>query len=60
MSEAPKKDGPTQECPACGEDMGLPDDLVLGEVVWCYSCGVELEVVSLEPLHVALFEEEEK
>jgi lysine biosynthesis protein LysW len=40
--------------------MGLPEDVVLGEVVWCFSCGIELEVVSLEPLRVVLFEEEEK
>lgn len=47
-------------CPACGDDVGMPDDAVLGEVIWCYSCGVELEVVSLDPPRVVLFEEEEK
>jgi alpha-aminoadipate carrier protein LysW len=50
----------TEVCPACGDDMGLPDDIVLGEVVWCFSCGIELEVVSLEPVRIELFEEEEK
>jgi len=39
----------------------MPEDrVVLGEVLWCASCGAELEVVSVEPLAVSLFEEEEK
>ena len=47
-------------CPACGYKQTLAPDVVLGEVVWCDSCGAELEVVSLEPLRVDLFEDEEK
>ena len=47
-------------CPACGEPLNLDPEVVLGEVVWCDHCGVELEVISTEPVQLELFEEEEK
>jgi len=47
-------------CPACGARATLPEDVVLGEIVWCDDCGAELEVVSTEPVRLELFEEEEK
>jgi alpha-aminoadipate carrier protein LysW len=47
-------------CPACGAAVDLPEDPVLGEVIWCDGCGAELEIMALEPLRVELFEEEEK
>ncbi len=47
-------------CPACGGELDLPDEPILGEVIWCEACGAELEVMSLSPLKIALFEEEEK
>jgi|GEM_PF-1238031 alpha-aminoadipate carrier protein LysW len=49
-----------EACPACGVKVTLEPDVVLGEVVWCANCGAELEVVSLDPIRVDLFEEEEK
>jgi lysine biosynthesis protein LysW len=49
-----------ERCPACGKELLLEPDVVLGEVVWCDHCGVELEIVSLQPIRVDLFEEEEK
>ena len=47
-------------CPACGSIVELDSEVVLGEVVWCDHCGAELEVISLEPPTLDLFEEEEK
>jgi len=47
-------------CPACGVAVSLAEDIVLGEVVWCDHCGAELEVISVEPVRLELFEEEEK
>lgn len=47
-------------CVACGAELELPDGIVLGEVLWCADCGVELEVIRLDPLQLELFEEEEK
>ena len=47
-------------CPLCDEDIDLDDDVEVGEVVTCSACDNELEVVSLEPLLLSEWEEEEK
>lgn len=47
-------------CPLCDEDVEISDDAELSEVVVCPSCEHELEIVSLEPLQLIEFEEEEK
>jgi len=47
-------------CPECAADVEVPDDTLEGELLICDRCAVELEVISLEPLKVELFEEEEK
>lgn len=40
-------------CPECDATLTLTD-VIEGEIVPCPDCGIELEVVSVEPLHVAL------
>jgi alpha-aminoadipate carrier protein LysW len=50
----------TPVCPACGSDVATPDDVALGEVLFCENCGAELEVIGTEPVRLDLFEEEEK
>jgi alpha-aminoadipate carrier protein LysW len=47
-------------CPACGVDVPMPYGVVVGEVLVCAHCGAEVEVISLEPLLLEFFEEEEK
>jgi len=47
-------------CPACGLDVAIPSDPMLGELLFCDACGAEIEVISLEPVRVSLYEEEEK
>lgn len=47
-------------CPLCDEDVDLADDIELSEVVVCPHCENEVEVVSLDPLTLAEWEEEEK
>lgn len=47
-------------CPLCDEDIELDDDIELAEVVVCANCENELEIVSLEPLALVEWEEEEK
>lgn len=47
-------------CPVCDEDIDLDDDVELSEVVVCSSCEREVEVVSLDPLTLVEWEEEEK
>ncbi len=40
------------ECPVCGAELVLSDDLVLGELLECHDCGTELEVTGLDPVLV--------
>ncbi len=37
------------KCPVCDADVKVTDDAMVGELLTCGDCGVELEVVSLEP-----------
>ncbi len=50
----------TAECPECGADVTLPDDAVDGEIIQCEECGVDLEVLGLNPPTVDLAPEEEE
>lgn len=43
----------SSNCPECDAALGLAN-VVQGEIVVCPDCGVDLEVVGLEPLQVAL------
>jgi len=47
-------------CPECAAEIELGDDVMEGEIVDCPDCGVELEVVSLDPLALDLAPEEEE
>ena len=47
-------------CPECGAATNLNDDVVEGEIIECEECGAELEVVSINPLELALAPEEEE
>ena len=38
------------ECTECGAALELGSDLEMGEIVVCADCGVEWEVMSLEPI----------
>ena len=50
----------TWTCEECGADIEVPDDAELGELVACPQCAVEFEVMSMEPLELSIFEEDEK
>lgn len=41
-------------CPECEVTIILSADLLDGEIIQCPDCGVELEVLSTEPLALAL------
>jgi alpha-aminoadipate carrier protein LysW len=43
----------SSNCPECDAALALAN-VVQGEIVVCPDCGVDLEVVGLEPLQVAL------
>lgn len=48
------------ECPECGTEVKLPDDVVENEIVECGACGEELEVISIDPLQLDLAPEEQE
>jgi len=47
-------------CPECVAELDLDADTVVAEIVVCPDCGVELEVVSVDPLEVELAPEVEE
>jgi alpha-aminoadipate carrier protein LysW len=48
------------ECPVCAAAVALSEDTVQGELITCPECGVELEVISLEPPQLAEAPQEEE
>jgi alpha-aminoadipate carrier protein LysW len=49
----------TAHCPECDAELTL-SDVIQGEIVVCSDCGVDLEVVSLDPLTLDLAPMEEE
>jgi alpha-aminoadipate carrier protein LysW len=37
------------ECVECGAELDLHEDLEVGEIVDCPTCGTELEVIDVDP-----------
>jgi alpha-aminoadipate carrier protein LysW len=48
------------ECPECAAELDLAPDVEEGEILVCPDCGVELEVMSLEPITLELAPEVEE
>lgn len=48
------------ECVECGAEVDLADDVEVGEIVDCGTCGSELEVVEVEPVVLELAPELEE
>jgi alpha-aminoadipate carrier protein LysW len=48
------------ECPECGADVLVSVDVEEGEILSCQDCGVELEVLSAEPVKFGLAPSEEE
>lgn len=47
---------PTAVCPECDEEVYVDADSEQGDVVACDECGVELEVVGLDPVELDRYE----
>jgi len=41
-------------CPDCNAEFNIPDDVMIGEIVSCPDCGLDLEVVKVEGSNVEL------
>jgi len=48
---------PTGTCPECEAEVHVDTDTDKGETVDCEECGVQLEVVGLDPVELDLVEE---
>ncbi|MBN2390504.1 MAG: lysine biosynthesis protein LysW [Anaerolineae bacterium] len=48
------------ECPECAAEIQLADDAIVHEIVVCPDCGMELEVLSLDPPTVDYAPQEEE
>ena len=48
------------KCIECGTEIVLPNDVVENEILDCEACGIELEVISLDPPELALAPEEQE
>ena len=44
-------------CPECDSPIDLDTEIDAGETLQCEECGVELEVVSVDPIELAPLEE---
>ena len=47
-------------CPDCSQSVPVPTDALAGEILACGSCEAELEVVTLDPVALALAPELEE
>ena len=48
------------ECPVCGADITMEPGTVVGELLECTDCGIELEVISVDPFKVDEAPQEEE
>jgi alpha-aminoadipate carrier protein LysW len=55
-----KETMPRGTCPECDADVQVDEDTDKGDVVECDDCGVQLEVVGLDPIELDLAVEEEE
>jgi alpha-aminoadipate/glutamate carrier protein LysW len=44
----------TVSCPECAAQIALAENTEAGEILVCPDCGVDLEVISLEPATIQL------
>jgi alpha-aminoadipate carrier protein LysW len=50
----------TVTCPECAAEIKLEEGTEVGEILVCSDCGVDLEVIALEPAAVQLAPREEE
>ena len=49
---------PTGTCPECEADVHVDNDADKGDIIGCDDCGIQLEVVGLDPVELDIVEEE--
>lgn len=48
------------ECVICGAELSLPKDVVVGELISCEACGLDLEVTGIDPFIIEEAPQEEE
>lgn len=48
---------PTTNCPECSEEVFVDAESEQGDTVSCDECGLELEIVGLDPIELDIYEE---
>ncbi len=48
---------PTTVCPECAEEVYVDAESEQGDTVSCDECGIELEIVGLDPIELDIYEE---
>ncbi len=48
------------QCPECDDEITVPSDSDLGEIIKCSECDAELEVVGIDPLEVEVYESDDE
>ncbi|MCM2271233.1 MAG: lysine biosynthesis protein LysW [candidate division Zixibacteria bacterium] len=48
------------DCPVCGAEVALSEDVIEGELIVCNDCGTELEVTQVSPPVLAEAPQEEE
>ena len=51
---------PNAICPECESDVLVDEDVERGDVVTCEECGTDVEVLSIDPPEVRLYDETEE
>lgn len=52
------KEVPTGTCPDCEAEVHVDTDTDKGDIVSCDECGIDLEVVGLDPVELDVVEED--
>jgi alpha-aminoadipate/glutamate carrier protein LysW len=47
-------------CPECEAEISIDSNVMQGEILVCPDCGVDLEVLSIEPITIAVAPMEEE
>lgn len=47
-------------CPECDAEVGVPPDAMENELLACAECGIELEIMNLDPIELELAPEVEE
>ncbi len=50
---------PTTACPECSEDVYVDAESEQGDIISCDECGVDLEIVGLDPIELDIYTEDD-